>query len=315
MTHLAMISAEVADRWIPDVVYSFSDGWNQAQALAKRCHAISGECDVHRFPDGETLVTVSPSQSLEGRVVAIYRSLHDPNAKLVELILAANALRALGAAKLILIAPYLPYMRQDRAFKPGQAVSQTIIGGFLASIFDGFVTVQPHLHRTKSLSTVFGGKPAFDLSAGGAIAAHMRSTADPYRVIVGPDEESENLVRDVVDVLGVSWFVARKVRRGDNEVEIELPQGLEITGHPITIVDDIVSSGGTIAALAKALKSAGAGEITVYAVHALFDQRAVYWMTRAGVSKIRSLSTVPHTTNAIAVVDLICSGLGVKHDG
>jgi len=312
MTHLAMMSADVADRWTPDAVYYFADGWNQAQALAQKCRAVAGECDVHRFPDGETLVTVSPAESLAGRVVAIYRSLHDPNAKLVELMLAANALRALGATKLILITPYLPYMRQDRAFKPGQAVSQATIGGFLAGLFDGIVTVQPHLHRTKSLSAVFGDKRAFDLRAGGAIAAHMRRLADPSRVIVGPDEESETLVRDVVDVLGVSWFVARKVRRGDNEVEIELPQNLDIAGLPIAIVDDIVSSGGTIAALAKALKAAGAGEIKVYAVHALFDQRAAYLMMRAGVSKIRSLSTVPHTTNAIGVVDLICSGLGVK---
>lgn len=312
MTHPGTISADVADQWIPDIIYSFADGRNQAQALAQRCRAVSGECDVHRFPDGETLVTVSPSDSLAGRVVAIYRSLHDPNAKLVELMLAASALRALGAAKLILIAPYLPYMRQDRAFKPGQAVSQSAIGGLLAGIFDGLVTVQPHLHRTKSLSAVFGGKPAFALRAGGAIAAHMRGTADPFRVIVGPDEESEDLVRDVVDTLGVSWFTARKVRRGDNEVEIELPPDLEIAGHPITIVDDIVSSGGTISTLAKALKRAGAGDITVYAVHALFDLHAVHGMTQAGITQIKSLSTVPHATNAIPVVDLICSGLGVK---
>lgn len=315
MPSLAMKSADIVDRWIPDAVYSFPDSWSNAHAVAQRCGAVSGECEVHRFPDGETAVTVAPSEPLAGRVVAIYRSLDNPNAKLVEVMLAASALRALGAAKLILIAPYLPYMRQDRAFKPGQAVSQLTIGGFLADIFDGFVTIQPHLHRTKSLSAVFGGKPAFDLRAGSAIAGYMRSIADSCRVIVGPDEESEELVRDVVDSLGVSWFVASKVRHGDNEVEIKLPRDLEISGHPIAIVDDIVSSGGTIATLARALKRAGAGDITVYAVHALFDHRAVYWMRRAGVSKIRSLSTVPHTSNAISVVDLICAGLGVKHDG
>lgn len=315
MTHLAMISANTIDRWVPDAVYAFSDSWNQAQAFAQKCKSRYGECDVHRFPDGETLVTVTPTAPLVGRVVAIYRSLDNPNSKLIELLLAADALRALGAEKLILIAPYMPYMRQDRSFKPGQAISQMTIGNLLADKFDALVTIQPHLHRTKSLSTVFGGKPAFDLGAGRAIAAHIQNFADPFSVIVGPDEESEDLIREVVDVLGTSWFIGRKVRHGDTDVDIELPQGLEIENHPITIVDDIVSSGGTIAALAKALKKAGAGDITVYAVHALFDQRAAYLMTRAGVSKVRSLSTVPHTTNAVAVVDLICAGLGVKHDG
>jgi len=309
------MSADAAGRWIPDAVYGFADGWHQAQAFAQKCGARYGECDVHRFPDGETLVTVAPAASLAGRVVVLYRSLHAPNEKLVELLLAADALRALGAEKLILVAPYLAYMRQDRSFKPGQAVSQTTIGGLLADKFDGLVTIQPHLHRTRSLSPIFGGKPALSLGAGHAIAAHMQAMADPRGVVAGPDEESEPLIREVVDVLGASWFVARKVRRGDTAVEIELPPGLDIASHPITIVDDIISSGGTIATLARALKKAGAGDITVYAVHALFDQRAAYLMTRAGVSRIRSLSTIPHTSNAVPVVDLICAGLGVKHDG
>lgn len=314
MTHLAMTSANAVDRWVPEVVYTFTDGWSQAQVFAKKCRAQMGECEVHRFPDGETLVTVAPSTSLAGRIVAIYRTLHDPNSKIVELILAAGALRALGAEKLLLIAPYLPYMRQDSAFRAGQAVSQKIVGGVLADIFDGIMTIQPHLHRTKSLSAVFRDKPAFDLSAGRAIADHIRNAGDPSSIVVGPDEESEDLIRDVVGALGARWFIARKHRSGDSQVEIALPEGIDIQSQAITIVDDIVSTGGTIATLARALKQAGAGKITVYAVHALFDHRATYLMTRAGVSKIRSLNTVPHTTNAIDVVDLICTGLGVKHD-
>lgn len=313
MTPPAMTSASTMDRWRPDAVFAFADGWAQAQAFAQRCRAQLGECSVHRFPDRETLVTAAPATPLAGRVVAVYRSLHDPNEKLIELMLAADALRGLGAEKLMLIAPYMPYMRQDRAFKPGQAVSQRTIGGLLAGIFDAVVTVQPHLHRTKSLSAVFAGKPAFDLDAGRAIAAHMR--AGTFGVVVGPDEESEPLIRDVADVLGARWCVARKERRGDADVDIVLPADLEIEGQPVTIVDDIVSSGGTVATLARTLKRAGAGEISVYAVHAMFDRRAEVLMKDAGVSKIRSLNTVPHTSNAIEVVDLICAGLGVKHDG
>lgn len=311
MMHPAMTSASASDRWIPDAIYAFGDGWNQAQALAKKCRAKLGQFDIHRFPDGEILVTAGPSDNVERRVVAIYRSLYDPNAKLIEVMLAANALRSLGAAKVILIAPYLPYMRQDRAFHPGQAISQEAVAQFLAAQFDGIVTIQPHLHRTLSLSSIFGSTPAIAINAGHAIAADLRMDVNPPDVIVGPDEESEGLVRQVVDVLGASWFVARKARHGDSNVTIEMPPGLEIHGKSIVIVDDIVSSGGTVITLAKALKQAGAGNITVYVVHALFDQRAAFLMRRAGVSVVKSLSTVPHTTNAIPVVDLICAGLGV----
>ena len=101
-----MISSNVSsDRWVPDAIFTFADGWNQAQALAKMCGAQFGTCELHAFPDGETLLTVQPSTPLTGRVVALYRSLYEPNAKLTDLMLAANAIRSLGAAKIILIAP------------------------------------------------------------------------------------------------------------------------------------------------------------------------------------------------------------------
>lgn len=311
MTPMAMLSTDRSTAWIPDVVYTFADSWNQGHELAARCGAAIDQVDVHAFPDGETLVTAVPNPRTRGGVVALYRSLDTPNQKLFELLQAASALRTSGAAKLILIAPYLPYMRQDRAFQPGQAISQTLIGELLATHFDGIVTVQPHLHRTHSLAAVFGETPALTLRAGHAIAADLRLSAQPSTIVVGPDEESTDLVRDVVADLGLTWFVAAKRRLGDNEVRIELPPDLEIEGHPIVIVDDIISSGGTVATLAKALKAAKCAPITVYAVHALFNQRAAVVMQRAGVSRIKSLSCVPHTSNAISVVDLISTGIGV----
>jgi ribose-phosphate pyrophosphokinase len=312
MTHPAMTSADTSSRLVPDVVYAFADGWNQAYALAGKCGAALAKIDVHQFPDGETLVQAAPTARAKGGVVAIYRSLDDPNAKLTELMLAVNAVRSLDAAKVILISPYLPYMRQDRAFAPGQAVSQTVVARLLSAHFDAVITIEPHLHRTHSLREIFGETPAIAIGAGRAIAAYMSEETTVPTVVVGPDEESESLVREVVDVLGVSWFTARKQRLGDAEVRMVLPPALAIAGHPIVIVDDIVSSGATIAALATALKTAGAGTITVCAVHALFDQRAAYLMTRAGVSKILSVSTVPHTTNAIPAIDLIVAALGVR---
>ncbi|MCZ4328253.1 ribose-phosphate pyrophosphokinase-like domain-containing protein, partial [Brachybacterium paraconglomeratum] len=85
---------------------------------------------------------------------ALYRSLDQPNEKLVELLLAARTARTLGAPHLTLVAPYLPYMRQDIAFSPGEAVSQRIVGPFLASLVDAVITVDPHLHRVASLRDV-----------------------------------------------------------------------------------------------------------------------------------------------------------------
>lgn len=306
-----MTSANSSYGLVPDVIYTFSDGWNQAQALAEKCGAALGLIDVHRFPDGESLITAPPEARAAGGTVALYRSLYDPNAKLTEVMLAAQAIRTLGAKTLILIAPYLPYMRQDKAFAPGQAVSQSALGAYLGGIFDTIVTIEAHLHRTSSLDHVFAPAQVLVIGAGHAIAQSLRNHTSIPTVVVGPDEESEHLIKEVVEILGTSWFTARKVRHGDNDVKVTLPPDLKIEGHPVVIVDDIISSGGTVAELAKALKHAGAGAISAYAVHALFDQRAAFVMRRAGVSEIKSMSTIPHTTNAIDIVDLLCGALGM----
>ena len=126
------------------LVLGFPDYDRQASALAKALNAPYRLIELHRFPDGESQLRLPPA--LPGQVV-LCRSLDRPNGKLVELLLAAGCARQLGASQLILVAPYLCYMRQDKAFRTGEAISQQIVGNFLAGLFDTLVTVDPHLHR------------------------------------------------------------------------------------------------------------------------------------------------------------------------
>lgn len=313
MTHTATRSAEPASGWIPGIVYAFGDDLAQAGDFAALCGAATAEVAAHVFPDGETRVTARPHPGAEGATAVLYRALDRPNAKLVDTLLAAAAIRGLRARRVILIAPYMPYMRQDRAFHDGEAVSQKVIGALLGRAFDGVVTVQPHLHRTHDINDVFGGTPALALSAAPAFAADLKRGARPDTVIVGPDEESEPLIREVVAETGFTWFVAAKERRGDRDVRFVLPDGLDIRGRPTVIVDDIVSSGGTVATLARTLTDAGAGPVTVYAAHALFDADGAALMRSAGVARVTSLDGVRHSTNGIAAAHLIAKGIGAKH--
>ena len=128
--------------------------FDDERGLARRI-ALAGRLGAaaiarHRFPDGEIRLTLPPR--LPRRVVML-RSLNLPNEKLLELLLAAQTARELGAHEVTLVAPYLAYMRQDCAFAPGEAVSQRHVGGFLAALFDRLVTVDPHLHRVAALGT------------------------------------------------------------------------------------------------------------------------------------------------------------------
>ncbi len=122
----------------------FDDERDYAARLAAAAGLSLGPIERHRFPDGELKLRLPTP--LPARVVLL-RSLHRPNEKLVELLLAARAARELGAMHLTLVAPYLAYMRQDVAFAPGEAVSQRIVGRWLADLFNAVVTIDPHLHR------------------------------------------------------------------------------------------------------------------------------------------------------------------------
>jgi ribose-phosphate pyrophosphokinase len=140
----------------------------------------------HRFPDGELKVRLPASLSEH---VVLQRSLDQPNEKLLELLLAAQTARQLGAKQLTLVAPYLAYMRQDIAFTPGEAVSQRIVGRFLADLFDAVITVDPHLHRVATLQEAVPVHRAVALS-GAPLLADLIAVRRPGAMLIGPDSES-----------------------------------------------------------------------------------------------------------------------------
>jgi len=240
----------------------------------------------------------------------IYASLDRPNEKLITLMFAAEALRRGGARRLILLSPYLCYMRQDTAFHAGEAISQKVIGALIAGYVDRVITVDAHLHRTPEIGSVFPGIQSDNLSAMSAIADALCKTGiDPATVVIGPDAESQPWVSDLAGRLGLSCAVARKTRHDDRSVEIAFPDRTRLAGRPALIVDDIVSSGGTMIACANALTVAGATTIDAVITHALFPEQLGRDMAASGIRSVRSTHSVPHATNAIALDDLFVGAL------
>lgn len=288
------------------VIQGLPSSSRDAADLAARLGVPVHEIDVHAFPDGEIRVTVGPASA----TTIIYASLDRPNDKLVALMFAAEALRRGGAKRLVLVAPYLCYMRQDAAFNEGEAISQKVIGPLLARHFERVITVGAHLHRTPHIAAVFPGIQSDNLSAMPAIACMLRNAGlDPATVVAGPDAESLPWVSDLAGLLGLSYVIAKKIRRGDRSVAIEFQDGTRIAGRPALIVDDVVSSGGTLIACARALTAAGATTVDAVVTHALFPDAAGRQMTASGIRSIRSTRSVPHSTNAIALDDLFAEAL------
>ena len=288
------------------IIQSLPSSSRDAARLAARLGIAFHEIAIHRFPDGEIRVTATPASP----VTIVYASLDRPNEKLIALTLAAEALRRGGAKRLVLLAPYLCYMRQDTAFHEGEAISQKAIGALIAGCVDRVVTIDAHLHRTPDIKAVFPRIACDNLSAMPAIAVALRKTGlDPATVVVGPDAESQPWVSDLAGRLGLPRVVAQKTRRGDRSVEIGFPDPTRIAGHPALIADDIVSSGGTMIACARALKSVGAKTIDAVVTHALFPEELCRDMIQSGIRSIRSTHSVPHSTNAIVLDDLFIDAL------
>lgn len=289
------------------MLLAFDDEIAFARRLARAAGLPVGRVRRHRFPDGEVKLTLPPRLP---RRIALVRSLHDPNEKLVEVLLAACGARELGARHVTLVAPYLAYMRQDMAFRPGEVVSQRHVGDFLASVVDRVITVDPHLHRVHALDDVLPETTATVLTAAPAIGTFLRRHARGA-VLVGPDQESAQWVSLAAAAAGAPWTVARKVRHGDRQVSIALP-AVDFRGRAVVLVDDVVSTGRTLASAARALVAAGATRVDVAAAHALFAPDAEAVLRAAGIGAIWTTDTVPHTTNAIRVAGLVGAALAAR---
>lgn len=289
------------------MLLAFADERALAEKLAAELGTELAFVAEHRFPDGEIKLTL-PAR-LPPQVVVL-RGLHQPNERLVQLLLTAKTARRLGATRLVLASPYLAYMRQDIEFQPGEAISQRIVAGFLGELFERVVTIDPHLHRIASLDEVMPGSRGIALSAapllGEWIAAQWPLGRRP--LLVGPDEEALQWVQAAGESTGLRGFVCRKTRRGDRDVQVELPD-TDITGCDVVIIDDVASTGHTLVQAAQALRARGVGTIDVAVVHALFGGDALERLAAAGIRRVWSTDAVPHPSNVVTVAPMLARAI------
>lgn len=285
------------------MLLGFSDYREQSIHLAEFLGLPFAQVNVHYFPDEECKLTLP--QNLPGHVV-FCRSLDHPNNKLLELLLAAKTARELGANKLTLVAPYMCYMRQDKAFNPGESISQVIIGQLLAELFDHVITVDPHLHRTHDFKEAVPAKQSVALSATPLMRNFLGKKSDT--ILLGPDSESEQWVQSIAAGAGMASCVATKQRLGDREIRISLPD-IEMAGKTIVVVDDVVSSGETLAIAAQQCIDRGASRVDVLVVHPLFAKGAVERLKQAGIGDIWSTDSISHPSNCIPLAELLGSAV------
>lgn len=276
-----------------------------SRALVEQAHWPTGRLETREFPDGETYLRIDAPCA--GQSVAVIATLDRPDRKLAPLLFAADTLRELGALHVGLVAPYLAYMRQDRRFQAGEAITSRIFAALVSSRFDWLVTVDPHLHRFRSLDELYT-IPTRVVHAAPAIASWIASNvAQP--LLIGPDIESEQWVADVAKRANAPHVVLSKVRRGDRDVEVSVPDVEQHRDRTPVVVDDIVASARTMIQAVRQLVAVGLPNPVCVGVHGIFAGDAYRALQEAGAAQIVTTRTVAHPSNAIDIADLLVPAL------
>jgi ribose-phosphate pyrophosphokinase len=273
-------------------------------ALAARIGGEIAQLEMRRFPDGESYLRLCTD--VTDKPVIIVCSLDRPDGKFLPLAFTAAMARDLGATSAGLVAPYLAYMRQDRRFKEGEAVTSGYFAEMMSASFDWLVTVDPHLHRHASLDEIYRISSRV-VHADHALARWIsRSIAQP--LLIGPDSESAQWVSGIAAQARCPHVVLSKRRLGDREVKIDLPDMSRWQGCKPVLVDDIISSGATMIEAARLLGTAGMPKPFCIGIHGLFAGDSFGELSKVA-ERVVTTNAVIHPSNAIDLSDDIATAI------
>ena len=287
------------------IIVGCSHGKHVSYRIAKKLKQKHSYLITGKFPDGELYIRLDAG--VKNKTVVLIQSFYGNISDcIVEAVFASRTARELGAKKIVLLAPYFPYLRQDKRFHSGEAVSQKIMAGMIDKYFDAVYVMDPHLHRKNKLENIFKIR-AKKLTANPLIADYIKKNIK-NPVIIGPDEESYKWARAVAEMLGVESRILQKKRYSSYHVKVQLNKKIDLKGKNAVIVDDIISTGHTILETANILKKLGAKKVYCICVHGFLVDDALKKLNKAGI-KVVSTNTIPSKMSKIDVSGMIASWL------
>lgn len=275
------------------------------RSLGSILKAEVGEAVVRHFPDGESYVRIL--SDVRAKQVVLLCTLHQPDARLLPLYFMARTARELGAAHVCLVAPYLAYMRQDKQFQPGEAVTSRLFAALLSDTVDSLITIDPHLHRFHHMHDLYA-IPAIALHAAPVVAEWVKMSVQKP-LLIGPDEESLQWISEVATLAGAPYILLNKTRLGDREVRVTLPEITAYPTHTPVLLDDIISTARTMIETVHHLKKLHAKPPVCIGVHAVFADGAYQALKQAGTAQVVTCNTIPHISNTIKVDTLLAGAI------
>lgn len=283
------------------LIFSAAGNTSLVTLLANKLKVAMGLLEMRHFPDGETYLRIDTD--VTNKNILLVGEIDHPNDKLLPLMFLAQTLKELGAKKIFLISPYLPYMRQDKRFKPGEAVTSRLFAHYLSGWIDGLITIDPHLHRIKNLADIFTIESISVLHAATKMAEWIRDNIE-MPLIIGPDAESQQWVAEVAKIVDAPYVIIQKTRYDDSNVSISIPEIKETNRTPV-LVDDIISTGASMqAAIQELIKRQFKNPVCI-GVHALFNNHTYDNLIKAGAQNVITCNTILHPSNKIDISDII----------
>ncbi|MGC9071778.1 MAG: ribose-phosphate diphosphokinase [Acidilobus sp.] len=269
-----------------------------ASSLASSLGAKVCEPTYRMFPDGEGYVRIPCD--VKGESAVVVKTMYpDQDRSLVTSLLIADALREAGAERALLVTPYIAYARQDRAFLDGEAVSiRAVMRALWSAGYSSLVTVE--IHKEDSLKH-FPGK-AISVRPFSYMARSLG--LNKGYVVLSPDLGALLRAKELASEFGAEYDYIEKQRdRATGEVTMK-PKEINVAGKKVVIVDDIISTGTTVAKAAQMLRSLGALGVDVLVAHALLVPGAEERLREAGIQRIYAANTTPITSPIVAQINV-----------
>lgn len=248
-------------------------------------------CEASRkvFPDGERYVRIPENCSSKGERAVVVQSMYpNQDSMIVEALLAADALKDATGLEPIALVPYLAYARQDRAFLPGEAVSvRAVLRALHSAGYGGLIALD--VHKEDSLKH-FRGKSVNVLPVSTLAKALEGIVESP--LVISPDKGAARRAEALSKALGTEYRIVEKFRdRFTGEIRHRFAPMPEVKGREVVVVDDIMSTGGTMASVVSFLREQGARKVIVAISHGPLTRKALTRLIEAGVTRIFSMAT------------------------
>ncbi len=283
----------------------------QAKRLAEELNSEYVPVEHKLFPDGESYLRIAAD--LRGRVVLLVQGTHPPQDRhLLQLLMIARTLKERGASRLVAVVPYLAYARQDREFLQGEVVSvRVVLDAMRCAGIDSLLTVNPH----SPWALTSGGLEAVSVDVTRFLARKVAELRGPFHLVGSPGKKGKSMAESAADEIGAVPFrliSSRDPVTGQVDVRAEGP---DAAGKRVLLVDDIVSTGGTMVGAVREMLGLGAEEVVVSCVHGLFVGGAAERLIDAGASAVISTDTVPTDHSRVSVMGEVARAIKERIEG